>query len=45
VLVIGIVFIVGGGASVMTQHSDKLKSFAASLTSSPVALPAKFRCY
>jgi hypothetical protein len=33
VLVIGIVFIVGGGAAVMTQHADKLKSFGSSLGS------------
>jgi hypothetical protein len=45
VLILGMVFIVGGGASVMSQHTDKLKSFASSLTSSPVSLPAKFRCY
>jgi hypothetical protein len=34
VLVIGIVFIVGGGASVMTEHADKLKSFASKFGSS-----------
>ena len=45
VLVIGIVFIVGGGATVMTQHADKLKSFSSKLgstfgsKSSPAAGP------
>ena len=33
VLVIGIVFIVVGGAVVMTQHADKLKSFGSKLGS------------
>lgn len=55
VLVIGLVFIVGGIASVMTQHADKLKGLVSKKSpvgpvsynraTDSVTLPAKFRFY